>query len=388
MKKTLAMLMALLMALCLAACGAGGGTDQSAGAPNTGTSAPAEGTDASGAYVVDAAGNTSDQLAGKTITFLNMNLDTETRVAECETMAAILESYGATCEILSAESSLATYTEQIENCTTMGVDAIAVIPDDPVAVQDAILRYVESGGKVIFQGVYPDYHDQVNGCTMSFPSVGEVMAAMAIAWVDQSPYAQAETGGIHVAVMRKDAAMPHQLISNAYEEGLAADGRFTIASTHSDIDGISNGYDAAEEALTSDPEIRIFLCNTETAAQGTANYIESRSDLNVDDFAIFCFGTSTTTAEYIDRAGQGDGCLRGTVTNGTYTGASWELPGVAGAAQVIRMCLTGELEPGFWFFDDVWTINSFGYEAMLDEEGNNTLLDIYNEEYQPPELSL
>ena len=154
-------------------------------------------------------------------------------------------------------------------------------------------------------------------------------------------------------------------------EVLEADPRITISYTGEEHNSIDLGYSAAEEALTMDPDIRVFLCYQDNPGIGVANYLMSRPELDMDEFGVFNASYSDTSRAMVDDP---QNPTRSILYYGVYESDAEIIMGY-NIFYVARAILLEEVEPPFWILDDVWSYDSFGFDLLIDNPENDTIYE-------------
>ncbi|MBP1736381.1 MAG: sugar transporter substrate-binding protein [Oscillospiraceae bacterium] len=288
------------------------------------------------------------------------------------------EKMGVTFEYVASEGDNALMISQIENFITMGADLIMCAPPSADAVQDVLLKAEAAGIPVIMMGQHPSYADQISGGTyLDWTQVGTEVADMVSAWIT-SRYPDAKDGEIHAAILTSNSQGVYVQQNEGMYAELAKDSRINIAYKNEGVDSIDEGYTAAQEALTMDPEIKVFIGFQESPAIGASNYVISRSDLNPDEFGAFAAGLQDMGTQQLELAKDGQSIYRGTIAYGTYGADDVEIPSAAGLFYVTRDVLLGTAqEMPYWSADDNWSINNFDYSFVLDNPLNDFLIDLY-----------
>lgn len=342
MKKMLALLMAAVILLCMfAACSTtedepsqtsvGSAPDPSQNADNPPPSEPTEETK----FIACAANNLND---GFIVGLVN-------------TIEEYCKADGITFQATSCESNIALQIEQIENFVSMGVNAIICMPKSTDGLKDTALSAMERGTYMIYLGGTPsDYY--ISGLVnVSQELVGEAAAKMALKWVDA-----AYPEGVKAALYRYTTTDEMISRTDAMEEVFREDGRVNIVFVKDLIEGaLVSGYTGAEEALTYDPEIRLFMCFSSSVALGASNYIMSRTDLNSEEYATFGSEDDADARAAIDLSQTGESRMLGLIA---YGGAN--------PADTLYACaydlIMGNVEPPDYRFDEVFTYNVVGFE--------------------------
>lgn len=207
-----------------------------------------------------------------------------------------------------------------------------------------LMKAVNAGIPVIFNGQYPGYADQVSGG-------------------GATDYAELGTQNANAAIFKQ--------IYDSMIKVLEGDSRITISYTGTEHNSIDLGYSAAEEALTMDPDIRVFLCYQDSPGIGVANYLISRSDLNMDEFGVFNGSYSDTSAQMV---GDASNPTRSIIYYGVYNSDAEVVMGY-NIFYAAKSVMLGEVETPFWILDDMWSKDDFGFNLLIDHPENDTIYE-------------
>lgn len=353
MKKILALLLAACMVFALCACSSGGDTQPAADSQTTEETAPA---------VVDAAEEAVEEIAAanetgtvESVAGIVPSTDIAILVQMMDYIKANCEAQGIDFQLAGAMFEVAQYITLLENFVTMGVDVVVMIPMDTNAIMDACLAAEAAGTHVVFVSSPPSYADEISGGIYSdYYEVGHLTAEMACAWAKEK-YPDAESIGIACTLAESDADSISRTtgIRDAIEEDpicyMAYEG---FNSTAAD-----DGYSFAEEAMTADSDVRVFVMYESDPAIGVDNfikaYVQSSPDLSIADFGVFAVGYSPNAAALIEESANDESAFRGV---GCYSALE---PGEP-VWEVISAIINGEELP-YWLVENCYTINSFGF---------------------------
>lgn len=288
-----------------------------------------------------------------------------------DNVAGFLEEIGCTVSVTACEGDTALMISQVENFIEMKADMIIVAPIDQDAMEDTLMKAVNAGIPVIFNGQYPSYADQMSGGgATDYVELGTQNAKAALAWIDET-YPDAGDGDVHVAVLGYNNTYIFKQIYTSMLAVLEADPRITVSYTGEEHNSIDLGYSAAEEALTMDSDIKVFLCYQDSPGIGAANYLMSRPDLNMDEFGIFNASFSDTSREMVaDPANP----TRSIIYYGVYNSDAEVIMGY-NIFYAAKSILLGEKEAPFWILDDLWSYDSFGFDLLIDNPENDAIYD-------------
>ena len=287
-----------------------------------------------------------------------------------DNVQGFLEEMGCTVSVVACEGDTALMINHIENFIEMQMDLIIVAPIDQDAMKDSLLKAEAAGIPVIFNGQYPAYADQVSGGgATDYPELGIQTAKSALAWIDQQ-YPDAGNGDIHVAILGFNNTYIFKQIYDNMIATIEADPRITVSYTGTEHNSIDAGFNAASEAMTMDPEIRVFLCYQDSPGIGVANYLMSQGNLNMDEFGIFSGSYSETSTEMVDDPANP---TRSILYYGIYGNDKETIMGydIYFAA---REVLLGH-ETQCWLLMDMWSHDSFGFDLLIDHPENDHIYD-------------
>jgi len=365
MKRQLTIILAICLILSvsvLSGCGGGGGASGgSSAAGSSAAQAPAaEETDAGGSGA--AAGNEIQAMldAGEDVLvgFALSTIADEMTQAQATQMQEKFKADGVNLQYISSDDDLALQITQIENFIEMGAKEIIISSKEPSALKEVCEKAMDQGIYVVFSGeanldrigFTPSGANAMDGT-----AAGEQLAKMALKWVAET-YPDAEEGSIHVGVMAIDGVSMSAEMDAAYDAAFAGTPcqvtyRSPLCITADD------GYNAAEEALTFDPEIRIFMGFTADDAIGASNYFEAnKADYDMSQFAAFCTGVSGSGTDMIDKSVNNESILRGLCVIGEATDSTKDL------WIVCHDLLFGLAEPPYLRNNELSTYNTVGYE--------------------------
>ena len=139
-------------------------------------------------------------------------------------------------------------------------------------------------------------------------------------------------------------------------------------------DQLSGGA-AAEEAMTMNPQIKLFLSFREVPAVGVNNSITSQPTIDLSKYAVFAGSYSDGTSKpLIESSKVNKSILRGSCNYGTH-GQTVKVFMAEELFQVTKRILFGEAETPFWVLDDIWTVDAIGYDFLIDNPENNFLMN-------------
>lgn len=347
----LAMLLAVCMLLALCACGGGG--DQSAPAQEEAQpAAEPAGEEAAPEDAAEEAGG----VAGKKAALIVPISSVEALNQICENFVTYMGEYGVDAVYASCEGDTTMANTLIENYAADDYDIILVIPLDEKGLEDSITAARAKGTMVVLMSNEPEYEVD-GGLTADMEACGYAVADMATYWVEQN-YPDAEPDSIGVAVVSSETPANYKLCKEAMVNTMDEGEKTYTAYKSGDLDGgsMDRGFTFAENALTADPNIRVFLTQENEAAKGINNYLLSRPDLDLNEYAVFSINSDITSIGLVTTASDEPtaSTLRGLIPYG-----SDDVGRVA--ADIAYGLLSGEHEAPYWMYDEMHTINTFDW---------------------------
>lgn len=222
-----------------------------------------------------------------------------------------LEPEGVTVNITAAGGDMAVMINQIENFVTMGAACVITIPTDTLAIQEIAKVAMEAGVQIMTWGV--EESDYTIAVRNNVVGKGRLEGEMAAAWAKMRyPDATAENP-VKVAFFRDDAVTSKVAMCDATAEAVQASGTNVIVYTQNGNSAtLDDAFLAAENALTYDPDIRIFVTHIYTAAVGASNYVMSQPHLDPSEFGAFGLDEDPVAVDMIDNmSANNEAILRG-----------------------------------------------------------------------------
>ena len=248
-------------------------------APATG---PADVTGMKACYLIPALANT----------FLN-NLATSVK-----TKAA---ADGVEVFVYGADDGGATQQySQIENCISMGVNAMIVMaPGSIENVLPAVEEALAKGIKVI--GVPPGELEPFTAIMHTDQlEDGTIMSEMACNFINKT-YPDAPDKGVDVAILGNE--------TGDLQMKLRAQGMRTIAENcpkanlvqfvDLTVEGMPAAASAAENILTANPNVKVFLAQSSAHAQGVAQTIKALPNVDISKYGVFAGDMDPTMIETV-----------------------------------------------------------------------------------------
>jgi len=369
MKKMLATILALMIALSLAAVAGCVPGAETTGNQTDSTNTQTDMTAANGggqeeADVKEYKGPVTDYW-GKTCTQLLEEgehplvastypvLQDEYLVWLSDTLNELLEADGFTTMAMSAEGNIETQITQVENFITMGAVAIVEAAMDIESLASCNEKAIEAGVIVTNLGMQPTNHDICGGIRTNWTEIGTAAGEQVIAYLD-AVYPDAGPGTFKAAFSQNSSLSRDVLQGNAMRAVIDQDPRIDIVYEKDLVQEIETGFNFAEEALTYDPEITLFVMNIDAAAVGANLYLASLPNVDYSKYAIFCTCGGETLQELLELSATNESAVRGSIFYGGDD-PSYYLYDTA-----VKM-LMGEEDIPYWFDESVWAVNSYGW---------------------------
>ena len=385
MKKLTAMLLALCMVFTLAACKADTpGNSQQTPSGNGGSDGKEEIVTVLGDYDVTVANNngattyngkTVDELKSAkpkeyipeklaagvdvSLAFLCVNLQSIMIAKTSAGIEEICKANGINYYVQEMNMDVATQLDCIENFLTMGVSVIVTFCIDENATADTAAKVMDSGTALVILDGTPSFPTSLTIATSPY-DIGYQEGKMISAWVDQT-YPEAGDGAVKAALMNNVIIPDFVKQNDGLMAALGEDSRIQLVyeqagSTHT----LDEGYTFAEDALTSDPDITLFITKTGSQGIGVNNYLQS-AGLAGDSYGVFSSDCDEEGRAMVDASVDSSASvLRGLIGYGTYNRQE-------GMMDLVFKLLKGEIEEGLVTSEGIYCYNSFGYD--YDERG-------------------
>ncbi len=277
----------------------------------------------------------------------------------CDNFITYLKEYGVEADAASADVSIPRYIELIQNYVADAYDILVIIPLDATGIEDVVTQAREAGTQVVILSTYPSYEVD-GGLVCDYEATGYAVANMALAWMDQT-YDAPAADSVGYAVVASETPEEYKLCKEAMISTIDDnDAGYVAYVSGEEVGGsVDAGYSFAQEALTADPNIRIFVCNEPDSAKGIDNYLMAQSDIDRDEYAVFAINTDETAAQRVEQSKTGESVLRGLIPYGS------DDTGLV-ASQIVVALLSGAQASPYWVHDEIFTNNSFGWEYTAE----------------------
>ncbi|MGI5971499.1 MAG: substrate-binding domain-containing protein [Oscillospiraceae bacterium] len=361
MKKTISMLIALLMvfSVCsLAACGKDNAQAEATQAPpaeEAAAKAPAEEEPAQAENALDLTKTKPNEYiqeklkAGMEVmvAYLAVGNNFFTQ-ALSEGITAELTPLGYTVDTFFGEDNQMTQINQIDNCVEMGYSLLIIIATDSIVVKDPIMKAQEAGVSVLLYGEPADYTCVVR---LDVYESAWQQSEMAGAWIDKV-YPDQE---VRVAVLATSANSANLVKKQSYLDYVEQDPQMNLGYLHEQCMGTDAGFTAAQEAMTSFPDTRVFIDFDIGASIGVNNYLLSQinAGLNIDEFGIFAAGEDNNTRNILSLDYTEPTAFRGTILDGE---TMWDA-----VVLMANKILNNEVKAPYEFLQPIFAVTNFGY---------------------------
>jgi ABC-type sugar transport system substrate-binding protein len=228
-----------------------------------------------------------------------------------KTVAEYFGQDGVEVVVADAQGDATKQVNQIENFTTMGVDAIIVMAVDPKGVTSVIEDAQKAGIKVMVAGGDTGSYDAIMHTDQQ--AMGAMIAQMACDFIALN-YADAADGSVEIGVI-ENRDTPE---ATARSTGMATVESLCPASKVVGVVGgaptITAGATAAENLLTAHPNIKVILAYNDALGLGATQTVAAVSTIDPATFAIF---GADNTPDALAAIKSGDSVFRGTVRFGS-----------------------------------------------------------------------
>ncbi len=196
---------------------------------------------------------------------------------------------GVTVNVYGAdEGGLNQQFDQIENCISMKVDFMYVMAAGEI---DQLVPAIEEAKKagVMVMGVPPQKLAPFDAIMhTSQLEDGQKVAKMACDFIN-AVYPKAADGSVETAIIGgASSSVGMHLRDQGYSTITDICPKVKLVA-HSDIstDSIPAGQAAAENVLTANPNVKVFIGQSAAHAQGIANAIKALPGVNVNEYGVF-----------------------------------------------------------------------------------------------------
>lgn len=213
--------------------------------------------------------------------------------------------------VADAQGDATKQVSQIENFTTMGVDAIIVMAIDPKGVTSVIEDAQKAGVKVMVAGGDTGSYDAIMHTDQK--AMGVMIAQMACDFI-AATFPDAADGSVEVGII-ENRDTPE---ANQRSDGIATVAdlcpQATVAGVVGGAPTITVGATSAENLLTAHPNIKLILAYNDAQGLGASQTVAAMSTIDPAQFAIF---GADNTPDALAAIKSGDSVFRGTVRFGS-----------------------------------------------------------------------
>lgn len=213
--------------------------------------------------------------------------------------------------VADAQGDATKQISQIENFTTMGVDAVIVMAIDPKGVTSVIEDAQKAGVKVMVAGGDTGSYDAIMHTDQK--AMGAMIAQMACDFI-AATFPDAADGSVEVGII-ENRDTPE---ANQRSDGIATVATLCPQATVAGVVGgaptITVGTTSAENLLTAHPNIKLILAYNDAQGLGASQTVAAISTIDPAQFAIF---GADNTPDALAAIKSGDSVFRGTVRFGS-----------------------------------------------------------------------
>lgn len=213
--------------------------------------------------------------------------------------------------VADAQGDATKQISQIENFTTMGVDAVIVMAIDPKGVTSVIEDAQKAGVKVMVAGGDTGSYDAIMHTDQK--AMGAMIAQMACDFI-AATFPDAAEGSVEVGII-ENRDTPE---ANQRSDGIATVATLCPQATVAGVVGgaptITVGATSAENLLTAHPNIKLILAYNDAQGLGASQTVAAMSTIDPAQFAIF---GADNTPDALAAIKSGDSVFRGTVRFGS-----------------------------------------------------------------------
>jgi ribose transport system substrate-binding protein len=253
------------------------------------TAAPAAAAEDTTVSMVPAVAGAPLDIKGKVICYIIPSLANPFLNGVATSVTEKFKADGVEVKVYGAdEGGLNQQFDQIENCISMKVDMMYVMAAGEFAQLLPSVEEVKKAG-IAVMGVPPQKLEPFDAIMhTSQKEDGQKVAKMACDFIS-ARYPNAAPGSVEVAIIGgASASVGMHLRDEGYSTITDICPAIKLV-VHADLstDSIPAGQAAAENALTANPNIKVFLGQSSAHAQGIANAIKALPNVNLDDYAVF-----------------------------------------------------------------------------------------------------
>jgi ABC-type sugar transport system substrate-binding protein len=283
----------------------------------------------------------------------------------CNTMGKQMEAQGWTYVAKDAQgdpSKQVTFVEDAIASKKVGALMVAAMAVD--MLKDQIQKATEAGIAVSYLGALPKDYTINTAIYTAYEITGLFAIEMAEAWAKENKPKADKDGKIPAALDVYDDIEDGQYRSNAFRDRTKESDTLYVFNTNVSYgdDAQNKGYTWAENQMTANPNLRIFVCYEPDCMIGVTQYLEKYAKdkkLDLKDFCVVNCYEDTATHETFEKAkaNASSTALKGYVTYG----ASTEETGKK-MAELLLGCADGSWKFGDIYYDNVTAHAAFNFE--------------------------
>lgn len=275
MKKYLAIVLILVMALSIAACGSTSSTTTTTG--TTATSGTTIGTTTTGESTTggseDMSKYSADKIGKKKIGIIPLSLNDSFQVMFCNAAKWLLEDLGHETVIQGSTQHFdaETQVQFIENMIASNYDAILLAPSATDGLITAIRKCEEAGVVLINMDAMlnPELIKKNNLKPVPFAGTDNYEAGRKAGAYAKDNFPKGVKTAILLGVEGHDARIKR------YDGFVAgAEGSVNIVAEQTANWDVEQGYKAAQNIITANPDLQLFYCESDGMAVGAARAVE------------------------------------------------------------------------------------------------------------------
>ncbi|MBI5952355.1 MAG: substrate-binding domain-containing protein [Chloroflexi bacterium] len=254
-------------------------------APASAAEAPAEDTTVT---MVPAKPGSPFDIKGKTVCYIIPSLANPFLNGVATSVTEKFKADGVTVNVYGAdEGGLNQQFDQIENCISMKVDFMYLMAAGEVDQLLPAIEEVKAAG-IMVMGVPPQKLAPFDAIMhTSQKEDGEKAAKMACDFIE-ARYPDAPDGSVETAIIGAASSNVGMYLRDQGYSTITDICPKVKLVAHLDISGdsIPVGQAAAENVLTANPNVKVFLGQSTAHAQGISNVIKALPGVNVDDYFV------------------------------------------------------------------------------------------------------
>ncbi|MGI5970351.1 MAG: substrate-binding domain-containing protein, partial [Oscillospiraceae bacterium] len=251
-------------------------------------------------------------------------------------------------------------------CAAMSVDML----------QDVAVQAQEAGIVVVYLGAEPTAY-QISSCVYTAYEITGMWAIdMAEAWAKQNSNVKKDDKGVPIAIDTYDDIVDGRYRSNAFrDEAEASDILYVYnESTSYGNDAQNTAYNWAENMMTANPDLRIFICYEPDAMKGVTSYLAQYAKDNKLDLADFCVINCYEDSETPALLEQAKNDPSSTAFKGYVTYGASPIDTGKKLAEEFLGIVDGSWPYGQSYYDEINAYSSFGFSQHWEMGQENPAL--------------